>query len=84
MAILHGSWVQQQQDSCLFIWGETWRSQAGFSANLLEVSAHPLAMTPDELRTWLSSQNPAIANLLAVSSRAIATAARTGASTFQA
>lgn len=78
MAILHGSWVQRQQGSCLFIWGETWRSQAGISANLLEVAAHPLAMTPDELRTWLSSQNPVIASLLSVSSRQpVATTART-------
>jgi len=77
MAILHGSWLLQQQGSCLFIWGETWRSQAGFSANLLEVADHPLAMTPDELRAWLSSQNPTIANLLSVSSPDVATTGRT-------
>ncbi len=78
MAILHGSWLLQQQGSCLFIWGETWKSQAGLSANLLEVADHPLAMTPDELRVWLSSQNPTIASLLSVSSpEVVATTGRT-------
>lgn len=77
MAILHGSWLQQQQGSCLFIWGETWRSQAGISANLLEVADHPLAMAPEALKTWLSSQNPLIADLLSVSSCDVATTGRT-------
>jgi SNF2 family DNA or RNA helicase len=35
MAILHGSWLIKGQESCLFIWGETWRS---LEDNLINVN----------------------------------------------
>lgn len=54
MAVLHGSWILHNQDSYLFVWGETWRSMATTSeSSLTDVPAHPLAMTPAELVEWL-------------------------------
>jgi SNF2 family DNA or RNA helicase len=35
MAILHGNWLIKGQESCLFIWGETWRS---LEDNLINVN----------------------------------------------
>ena len=57
MAILHGSWlVDPQEESCLFIWGETWRKiepiETIESGMILR---HPLAMTESELKTFLTS-----------------------------
>ncbi len=54
MAILHGSWLADDQ---LVIWGETWRRvnldpQGG---DRLGVRPHPLAMKRRELVEWLSS-----------------------------
>ncbi|HEY9799170.1 MAG TPA: SNF2-related protein [Leptolyngbyaceae cyanobacterium] len=63
MAILHGSWISKEQESCLFIWGETWRSpqvEFDFEAVLL----NPLALSASELSDWLQSQHGAIFNLL--------------------
>ncbi|ALF51754.1 helicase [Nostoc piscinale CENA21] len=59
MAILHGSWVRKNQNSCLFIWGETWRSpQVTWDVNQsLEIPPHPLAMTAVELSEWLAARN---------------------------
>jgi SNF2 family DNA or RNA helicase len=65
MAILHGSWVTNHQNGCLFIWGETWRSQQ-VNLNLTqfpEIPTHPLAMTPAELNQWLVSHNLTIGNV---------------------
>lgn len=58
MAILHGSWLLQNQGGCLFVWGETWRSMfaTSESPSLADVPAHPLAMTPAELVEWLRSR----------------------------
>ncbi|MBD6616006.1 ATP-dependent helicase [Komarekiella sp. 'clone 1'] len=55
MAILHGSWLLKNQSSCLFIWGETWRSsRVNFElSSSPSVPSHPLAMTPVELSEWL-------------------------------
>ncbi len=56
MAVLHGSWLSQNQGNSFFIWGETWRriSGTGFaqSGNIL---SHPLAMSQVELSTFLAS-----------------------------
>ncbi|NDJ22879.1 DEAD/DEAH box helicase family protein [Nostoc sp. B(2019)] len=55
MAILHGSWLGKNQNGCLFVWGETWRSSRvnfEFSSSP-DVPLHPLAMTPVELSEWL-------------------------------
>jgi SNF2 family DNA or RNA helicase/intein/homing endonuclease len=65
MAILHGSWLNNNQNSCLFIWGESWRSQ---QVNLdltqsTEIPAHPLAMTPAELNQWLALRNLSIGSV---------------------
>ncbi|MBW4665164.1 MAG: DEAD/DEAH box helicase [Chroococcus sp. CMT-3BRIN-NPC107] len=82
MAILHGSWLLQKQGSCLFIWGETWRSAVGLSENLSALPHHPLSMTPEELIAWVSLQNPKIAKLLPTSSpTATSKRPRTGTST---
>jgi SNF2 family DNA or RNA helicase len=65
MAILHGNWLVKQENSCLFIWGETWRSpRVNFDPQAGEdIPTHPLAMTAKELHEWLVSQNIKIANL---------------------
>ncbi|HLO87091.1 MAG TPA: DEAD/DEAH box helicase [Nostocaceae cyanobacterium] len=61
MAILHGSWLEKEQNSCLVIWGETWRySQVNWEGFSGEIPPHPLAMTPTELNEWLESQNLSI------------------------
>lgn len=78
MAILHGSWILHNQDSYLFVWGETWRSMSTPSeSSLTDVPAHPLAMTPAELVEWLHSQNLAIAKLLPLSADAHQSAVHT-------
>lgn len=55
MAILHGNWLLQDGGSCLFVWGETWRSLAAVSVDWEDVPLHPLAMTLDELVAWLQA-----------------------------
>ncbi len=58
MAILHGSWLQNNQNSSLFIWGETWRaSQVNVDSHTFgDIPLHPLAMTPIELSEWWRSR----------------------------
>jgi SNF2 family DNA or RNA helicase len=63
MAILHGSWLSKEQQDCLFIWGETWRSPR-IQINFSELALNPLAMTASELTAWLSSEKINIANLI--------------------
>ncbi len=79
MAILHGSWLLKNQNSCLFIWGETWRSsRVNFEfRSSQDVPPHPLAMTPIELSEWLRSQNMTIANLTQQAQVSLATTGRT-------
>ncbi len=59
MAILHGSWLVQNRNSCLFVWGETWRTLTDNfdDGEFTTVPFHPLVMTPQELRQWLSQLN---------------------------
>ncbi|MBW4616433.1 MAG: helicase [Desmonostoc vinosum HA7617-LM4] len=59
MAILHGSWLVKNQNACLFIWGETWRSPRVSLESITsgDIPLHPLAMTPDQLSDWLLSRN---------------------------
>ena len=55
MAILHGSWLVENEKKCLFIWGETWRKIG--SINTIESGInlpHPLAMTEAEFKTFLN------------------------------
>ncbi len=79
MAILHGNWLLKNQNGCLFIWGETWRSPrvnfdpSGFG----DIPLHPLAMTSVELSEWLRSQNMAITNFIHQPQVALATTGRT-------
>ncbi|MEH2072307.1 MAG: DEAD/DEAH box helicase [Nostoc sp.] len=79
MAILHGNWVVKNQNGCLFIWGETWRSPR---VNLAlsesgEIPLYPLAMTSVELSEWLRSQNIPIANFIQQPQVAVTTTGRT-------
>ncbi|MEA5594606.1 DEAD/DEAH box helicase [Rivularia sp. UHCC 0363] len=61
MAILHGSWLVKNQDSCFFVWGETWRSiSPDSSQDASRVQPHHGAMTPFELLELLRSRNIAI------------------------
>lgn len=78
MAILHGSWLIQNQGG-LFIWGETWRSllATSVSPSLIDVPIHPLGMKQNELLEWLCSQNLPIAKSLALLDRAPVPAGRT-------
>ncbi|MEH2039909.1 DEAD/DEAH box helicase [Nostoc sp.] len=74
MAILHCNWLLKNQNGCLFIWGETWRSPRvnSESNGSGEIALHPLAMTSVELSEWLrsrsvafgDSQNMAITNFI--------------------
>ncbi|MHC5766070.1 MAG: DEAD/DEAH box helicase [Nostoc sp.] len=66
MAILHCNWLLKNQNGCLFIWGETWRSpRVNFESNGSgDIALHPLAMTSVELSEWLHSQNMAITNFI--------------------
>lgn len=66
MAILHSSWLIKDRGSCLFVWGETWRSlSVNYEfASRTQVADHPLAMKSDELGEWLRSSNLEIATLI--------------------
>ena len=56
MAILHGSWLLENEKNCLFIWGETWRKLGAIEARESGISLpHPLAMTEAEFKTFLNS-----------------------------
>jgi SNF2 family DNA or RNA helicase/intein/homing endonuclease len=79
MAILHGNWLLKNQNGCLFIWGETWRSpRVNLASNdPLEIPLHPLAMTLLELSEWLGSQNMPIANFIQQPQVAVASTGRT-------
>ncbi|MEH2331140.1 DEAD/DEAH box helicase [Nostoc sp.] len=79
MAILHCNWLLKNQNGCLFIWGETWRSpRVNFeSSGSGDIALHPLAMTSVELSEWLRSQNIAITNFIQQPQVAIATTGRT-------
>ncbi|MBO1051991.1 MAG: DEAD/DEAH box helicase [Dolichospermum sp. DET73] len=64
MAILHGTWIINNQSSYFFIWGETWRSSQGQTEVSAEIPLHPLAMTSGELNEWLEASNLSIAHLI--------------------
>ena len=71
MAIIHGSWLIQNQGGSLFVWGETWRSSlATFDHSLTDVPTYPLAMAADELVEWLQTHCLPIAKSLPLSARA--------------
>ncbi|MEG4840100.1 DEAD/DEAH box helicase [Microcoleus sp. B9-D4] len=56
MAILHGSWLLENEKSCLFIWGETWRKLGAIETLESGINLpHPLAMTESEFKTFLNS-----------------------------
>ncbi|MFM9266362.1 DEAD/DEAH box helicase [Tychonema sp. BBK16] len=56
MAVLHGSWIIDSQESCLFIWGEVWRKIEAIDTIESGMNLrHPLAMTESELKTFLTS-----------------------------
>ncbi|MEG4581669.1 DEAD/DEAH box helicase [Microcoleus sp. MON1_C5] len=55
MAILHGSWLLDNEKSCLFIWGETWRKLGTIDTTAGINIQHPLAMTEAEFKAFLNS-----------------------------
>jgi SNF2 family DNA or RNA helicase len=57
MAILHGSWLIKNQNSCFFLWGETWKTPTNelFQEASEPVLPYPLAMTALELIGCLHS-----------------------------
>ena len=79
MAILHCNWLLKNQNGCLFIWGETWRSpRVNFEpSDSGDIPLNPLAMTSLELSEWLVSQNMAITNFIQQPQVANATTGRT-------
>ncbi|MDH6060772.1 DEAD/DEAH box helicase [Chrysosporum bergii ANA360D] len=59
MALLHGNWLLKNDNSCLFIWGETWRSSQVKLQTITspDIPAHPLAMTSVDLSAWMIDHN---------------------------
>lgn len=57
MAILHGSWLLDRQDTGLFIWGETWRKFGAIETieSGINLRRHPLAMNESELQIFITS-----------------------------
>ena len=56
MAILHGSWLlKNNEESCLFIWGETWRKIEAIDTTAGINLQHPLAMNEAEFKNFLNS-----------------------------
>ncbi|HEY9653161.1 MAG TPA: DEAD/DEAH box helicase, partial [Coleofasciculaceae cyanobacterium] len=68
MAILHGSWISNESNGYLFIWGETWRT-LGFLEipSLNGVAPHPYAMTQTELTAFLQPHSLSINKFLQAS-----------------
>jgi len=65
MTILHGSWLLQNQGSCLFVWGETWRSfDVNLSLSARSIPQHPFAIDALELVEWLNSHHMTIAKFI--------------------
>lgn len=60
MAILHGNWLLKHGETCLFIWGETWRSAQITIATgeLSHIPDYPLAMSAADLSQWLNVHHP--------------------------
>ncbi|WP_225896629.1 DEAD/DEAH box helicase [Amazonocrinis nigriterrae] len=79
MAILHGNWLLKNQNGCLFIWGETWRSPAvNFDASLSkDIPVNPLSMTAAELGEWLRLQKITIPNSIQPAAAAVTVTGRT-------
>ncbi|HEY9729460.1 MAG TPA: hypothetical protein V6D50_23665, partial [Chroococcales cyanobacterium] len=68
MAILHGSWILDENNGYLFIWGETWRTRASVETTPIDGAAHhPFAMTQAELTAFLQAHNLAIGEFMEVS-----------------
>ncbi|NHC34787.1 DEAD/DEAH box helicase [Scytonema millei] len=69
MAILHCNWIEKEQQSYLFVWGEVWRSLVGDIEinSATDVPVHPLAMTAHELLEWWRGSDIAIPKSLSLS-----------------
>ncbi|MDZ4875292.1 MAG: RNA polymerase-associated protein RapA [Chroococcidiopsis cubana SAG 39.79] len=69
MAILHCNWIQKDQQSYLFIWGEVWRSLVGDIEidSATDVPTHPLTMTAHELLEWWRASDISIPKSLSLS-----------------
>ncbi|MEA5471342.1 ATP-dependent helicase, partial [Spirulina sp. 06S082] len=63
MAILHGSWIlNPTEGGYFFLWGETWRGQVAGGLRESEIPVHPLAMTGDELLSYLETRQVFLPN----------------------
>ena len=68
MAILHGTWINNEYDRHLFIWGEMWRAMASVAPPTDSgFPHHPLAMTEAEFTKFLRSHNLSIGKLTTTS-----------------
>ncbi|MEA5619253.1 DEAD/DEAH box helicase [Cronbergia sp. UHCC 0137] len=83
MAILHGSWIIKNQNSCLFLWGETWRSLQGYaeSSHTGEILSHPLGISPQELNDHWQSSNIKITDFLPKSTTSVSKTQKTKTTT---
>ncbi|RAQ47249.1 hypothetical protein B9S53_04715, partial [Arthrospira sp. O9.13F] len=63
MAILHGTWRINPDDSYVFIWGETWRGGGAQQDNPSEIAPYSFAMTEEELSQWSLGQDIALSKL---------------------
>lgn len=63
MAILHGTWRLNPDDSYVFIWGETWRGGDPQQDNHWEIAPLSWAMTEAELSQWSLLQDMALSKL---------------------
>ncbi|HBR77040.1 MAG TPA: ATP-dependent helicase [Cyanobacteria bacterium UBA11159] len=69
MAILHGTWITNEYEQYLFIWGEMWRSMGAVGQGRQNrVLPHPLAMTETELTNFSRSHNLTIGSFSPASS----------------
>ena len=58
MSSLHGSWLPQQSNEYLFVWGETWRMMPSTNNETgAQVPSHPFNMTELELVAFFQSHN---------------------------
>ncbi|MDV2992380.1 MAG: hypothetical protein N4J56_002034 [Chroococcidiopsis sp. SAG 2025] len=69
MAILHCNWIEKDQQSYLFVWGEVWRSLVGDVEidSATDVPAHPLAMATHEFLEWWRGSDISIPKSLSLS-----------------
>ncbi len=68
MGILHGNWLIKGQESCLFIWGETWRSLEKNLINVTSINENNVNGNSNHENFGLSQQNEVPLNPFAMTS----------------